>query len=591
MRRSPHFGWVRAGSTTEAARAGAGLLKFVMRLPKILRPYASRIALPTLLAWASLVTAAPPQALDPALLIDRTRVLQGASPQGAGGGYWTHEASDELDAKERALIHARIAQNLARLNLPAPVKADSTVFAWPVRQAGGWADYGFHVIANYFDHNASYPGQVRDYQCGNRSYDRNNGYNHQGTDISSWPFAWLKMNEGGMEVVAAAPGTIVDKIDGNFDRSCSFAGASWNAVYVRHDDGSIAWYGHLKSGSLTTRQIGERVQTGETLGVVGSSGNSSGPHLHFEVYDAANQLIDPWAGSCNTRTTRSWWAAQRPYHDPALLMLTTGWGDPDFPACPGTENPKIKHVFAPGERIYLTSYFRDQPSGQSADFTMYRPDGAVFSQWQAGFTQYYVGSYWYWYFTLPASAPTGSWTVQAVFNGKTHRSYFQVAQSSANIPRATAIEYYNTTLGHYFMTAYASEASFVDGGGAGPGWVRTGMTFQAFLSLSSPYLVNAASVCRFYGAGPNSHFYTADGGECAFVRANDPGWSYEGIAFLAYPAIGGACTPGTQPVYRAYNGRWQQNDSNHRFTTSWSEYQRMQANGWNGEGVVMCAWP
>ena len=57
-------------------------------------------------------------------------------------------------------------------------------------------------------------------------------------------------------VVAAAPGVIVFKQDGNFDRNCGFTGDPWNAVYVQHADGSVAWYGHMKNGSLTPKAVG-----------------------------------------------------------------------------------------------------------------------------------------------------------------------------------------------------------------------------------------------------------------------------------------------------------------------------------------------
>ena len=86
-----------------------------------------------------------------------------------------------------------------------------------------------------------------------------------------------------VRIVAAAPGTIVSKTDGNFDRNCAIGSGQWNAVYVRHADNSVAWYGHMKSGSLTTKAVGETVVTGEYLGIVGSSGSSTGPHLHFEI--------------------------------------------------------------------------------------------------------------------------------------------------------------------------------------------------------------------------------------------------------------------------------------------------------------------
>src|SRR5438128_251253 len=123
---------------------------------------------------------------------------------------------------------------------------------------------------------------------------------------------------------AAAPGTILYKNDGNFDQNCALSDrAEWNAVYVLHDDGSVAWYGHMKSGSPTSKRVGDRVETGEYLGSVGSSGSSTGPHLHFEVYDSSHQLIDPWAGQCNPSTADSWWAHQQPYYLPTLNRAFT----------------------------------------------------------------------------------------------------------------------------------------------------------------------------------------------------------------------------------------------------------------------------
>jgi hypothetical protein len=149
----------------------------------------------------------------------------------------------------------------------------------------------------------------------------------------------------------------------------------------------------------------------------------------------------------------------------------------------------------------------------------------------------------------------------------------------------TVVEFYNTSLNHYFITADPAEASGIDQGAAGPGWMRTGLTFNAYP------LGDAPSVCRFYGTpgqGPNSHFYTADARECNSVK-QDAGWTFEGVVFGIAVPTGGVCPAGTVPVYRAYNNRFAFNDSNHRFTTSLAAYQATTAQGWVGEGVVMCS--
>ena len=83
---------------------------------------------------------------------------------------------------------------------------------------------------------------------------------------------------------------------------------------VETDPGST-----LQNGSVTTKPIGALVEQGELLGVVASSGCSGGPHLHFEVYDDTDQLIDPYDGACNgTNPGETWWASQRPYYDSAV---------------------------------------------------------------------------------------------------------------------------------------------------------------------------------------------------------------------------------------------------------------------------------
>jgi hypothetical protein len=162
------------------------------------------------------------------------------------------------------------------------------------------------------------------------------------------------------------------------------------------------------------------------------------------------------------------------------------------------------------------------------------------------------------------------------------------AGQTGTIPGAPSgvTEFYNTLLNHYFLTANAIEGQSIDAGGSGPGWTRTGNVFKS----GGP---NA--VCRFYGVqaagGPNGHFYTADPDECNQVKL-DPGWHFESLDFAITPAgPGGTCAAGKVPVYRAYNHRFAEHDSNHRITSNFAAYQQQIAAGWTGEGVVMCADP
>ena len=90
---------------------------------------------------------------------------------------------------------------------------------------------------------------------------------HSGMDISG-------SGASGKLVVAAKDG-VVESIQ----RSSSGLG---NAITINHGNGVKTRYGHLYSGSISVSQ-GERVTAGQPIARVGSTGNSTGPHLHFEV--------------------------------------------------------------------------------------------------------------------------------------------------------------------------------------------------------------------------------------------------------------------------------------------------------------------
>ncbi|MBF0537857.1 MAG: peptidoglycan DD-metalloendopeptidase family protein [Nitrospirae bacterium] len=309
--------------------------------------------------------------------------------------------------------------------LPVYAGCDASL-SLPVRAAGATLkDYGFYGIKNFVDHDPNYPGKLLDYYCGKRTYDLPSGMNHQGTDFAIYPFSWRKMDNNEVEVVAAAAGTIVYKEDGNFDRNCDMDNHRANSIGIHHCNGNITWYLHLKKDSLTHKGVGDIVTTGEYLGIVGSSGNSGGPHLHFEIRSATGKTIDPFYGKCNTDNT-SLWKSQPSYYNPSVLKLMTGSAAPVFPTCPTPEITNEKDTFHPGETIYFTTFYRDQLINQTSRYTILKPDGSTFQSWTQDKSTYYDLSWWYWYFTLPANAPAGTWTFQVSFFNKTYQHTFTV---------------------------------------------------------------------------------------------------------------------------------------------------------------------
>lgn len=345
-----------------------------------------------------------------------------------GGGSFT-APTDQLSEEAMAAIQAEIDRNVAELRRAGRLAAPQALPAsleWPLR-ASGLSDPGYSGISNFVDHNPAYPNQLLDYACGQRTYDQASGYNHAGTDFFTWPFPWLKLDNRQVEIVASAPGTIVGKADGYFDRSCSFNNNPWNAVYVQHADGSVGWYGHMKAGTVTSKGVGDTVAAGEYLGSVGSSGSSTGPHLHFELHDNLSAVIDPFQGVCYTPPSGSWWQSQRAYRDSAVNAITTGSAAPSFGSCPAPESPNARWTFAPGATLYFTTYYRDQVAGQVTTYTIRRPDSSIYSSWMHASPETYNASYWYWIFANFAPlGPTGTWSFDVSYQGHLSTATFTI---------------------------------------------------------------------------------------------------------------------------------------------------------------------
>ncbi|MFN8282813.1 MAG: peptidoglycan DD-metalloendopeptidase family protein [Chitinophagales bacterium] len=355
-----------------------------------------------------------------------------------GGGFYEAEKIPCVTPQQHDAIVAMLKANepylRAHTDLYSRQSNEIVLFDWPLRQAAGFNDPGFYAISNYVDENKNYPNLIQDYNCGNRSYDLASGYNHQGTDIYTFPFSWNKMNNNAVEIIAAAAGTIIGKSDGNYDKNCAMGSGNWNAVYVQHSDGSVAWYGHMKSGSLTTKSVGSTVTKGEYLGLVGSSGSSTGPHLHFEVYtsNTYTTLVDPWAGTCNALNgNTSWWASQQAYHVPTLNKIQTHSRAPVVYGCDTEEKTNFKNAFQSKDTIIFGLYFRDQENGTTMNVTIYKPDNSIWTSWSNTFNVYYSSSYWYWTYVLPTNAPTGTWRFVATYNGKTVTHNFTVGTVSS----------------------------------------------------------------------------------------------------------------------------------------------------------------
>ena len=113
------------------------------------------------------------------------------------------------------------------------------------------------------------------------------------TDANASYLAW------GATVHAVADATVADVRDGIAENAgdnglpeatpITLANVAGNAILLDLGDGRFAGYAHLQPGSLKVKK-GERVTRGQALALVGNSGNSGMPHLHFQVCDAPTFL-------------------------------------------------------------------------------------------------------------------------------------------------------------------------------------------------------------------------------------------------------------------------------------------------------------
>ncbi len=355
-----------------------------------------------------------------------------------------------LTAIEYELIETRCAENNRLLNINNTLERPllTTSLSWPLKTAAGLTDCGYYFIGAYVDQNSA-SGVFKDWNCGTRTYD-----GHGGTDIAIWPFPFNKVDNNSVEVIAAAAGTIIDKHDGEFDRNCVGVGSGLTANYViiQHADASLALYWHMKKNSITSKAIGQTVVVGEPIGMVASSGSSSGPHLHFEVWagNTASTRIDPYYGACNLLNTSTWWVSQKPAYEPAILKASVHITDYVPKVCPNSDTTNESTFYTlpfngPGMPTDFAKFFvflRDVSTGSIVDMKILNPNGTIYSSWNYTFTGAFNVCYAGWSKHLPITP--GVCTFQAAYNGVTCSQNFTISTNNgiAGYDNLTDIVFY-----------------------------------------------------------------------------------------------------------------------------------------------------
>ncbi len=91
---------------------------------------------------------------------------------------------------------------------------------------------------------------------------------------------------------SAPTGTPVKNVHTGVIAEAAWAGSYGYRIIVELEDGTEVWYCHLSSMNVS---VGQEVTTADTIGLVGSTGNSTGPHLHLEVRPGGGDPVDPLA--------------------------------------------------------------------------------------------------------------------------------------------------------------------------------------------------------------------------------------------------------------------------------------------------------
>ena len=282
--------------------------------------------------------------------------------------------------------------------MPAPWSLIRPIFfaaacLWPKVAAGEAAPPAFEVpvacalgsecvVQNYIDHEPG-PG-ARDQTCGPLAYD-----GHRGVDFR---LPGLRHMAAGVAVLAAAPGRVLRVRDGAPDISYRAEGATarlgheaGNEVVIDHGQGWRSRYAHLRQGSVAVAP-GQRVAAGARLGLIGLSGKTEFPHLHFSI-ERAGRILDPFTGlapegGCGRPGTPLLSAAARArlaYRAGGLLDQGFAIGPVDFEAVLGPEAPAQPDPDSPALVYWAVAW--GLRAGDRETLRLTGPEGKTIGAW------------------------------------------------------------------------------------------------------------------------------------------------------------------------------------------------------------------
>ena len=239
-------------------------------------------------------------------------------------------------------------------------------------------------VQNYVDRDPG-PG-FADFTCGRLTYD-----GHKGTDIRLPTLAEMR---AGVPVLAAAPGTVLRVRDGMADISTDETGRdavagreAGNSLIIDHGDGWETQYSHLRQGSVAVAP-GDQVVAGQEIGLVGLSGDTEFPHVHFEVRHGG-ETVDPYLGpdapaGCGVTAEPLWSdevANALAYRPTGLLAAGFAAEAPSYERIvAGVYAGDASAPTAASPALVFWVYLFGTQSGDKLEFALTAPDGSVVAE-------------------------------------------------------------------------------------------------------------------------------------------------------------------------------------------------------------------
>lgn len=278
----------------------------------------------------------------------------------------------------RAIASLSILLTISLLSGSAAADAEPQTFSLPVQC--GFPDECY--IQSHVDLDPS--SSTADHACGINTY---NG--HKGTDFR---LRNLDLMDRGVPVVAAAAGTVIRKRDGVrdvhmklFGKKLAFHRGAGNFVVIDHGNGWRSQYAHMRKGSVAVK-LGMKVRTGQRLGLVGLSGLTEFPHLHFEI-NHSGQTIDPFVGKANGNDCKgpknTLWtgAALTKLQYRKYFIVATGFADTPLNRQALLYGLHVRDRFS--RKAPAIAFHVDFAGGRTGDTYLLRifgPDGKVFAE-------------------------------------------------------------------------------------------------------------------------------------------------------------------------------------------------------------------